>query len=80
MIRRRLIRPICYWLCIWTAAFHAAAALVPALAGQVPAPVLQHECPNPTIRSAVVCPSPAAVARGTPWKCNHDELIDTCSR
>jgi hypothetical protein len=69
-----------WWLFAWTLAFHGAAALVPALAGPVQAPVLQHECPNPTIRSAVVCPSAAAVARGTPWKCNHDELIDSCSR
>lgn len=73
-----MTRAVCRWLCVWTLVVHGAAVLAPVLAGPLPAPVLQHTCPNPTIISRVACPSPAAVARGTPWKCTHDETVDTC--
>lgn len=71
-------RAICWWLCAWTVAFHAIAALVPALAGPVPAPVMQHTCPAPEVRHRVACPDPAAMARGAPWKCLHTKTIDRC--
>lgn len=74
-----MTRIICNWLCVWVLIAHAAAALVPALAGPVPAPVLQHTCPDPAIRSVVACPDPAAMARGAPWKCTHDYRIDRCA-
>lgn len=68
-----------WWLCAWTAAFHAAAALAPAIAGPVPAPVLQHTCPAPTVIHKVACPDPAAMARGVPWKCLHERKADMCA-
>ena len=71
----RLLR---WWLCVWTLIFHAAAALVPALAGPVPAPVPLHDCPAPERREKVACPDPAAMARGAAWKCLHTTIIDAC--
>lgn len=73
-----MTRAVCWWLCAWTVAFHAAAVLAPVLAGPLPAPVPQHECPRKVIISRVACPDPAAMARGAPWKCTHDEIIDAC--
>lgn len=72
-------RPIAYWLCAWTLIFHAAAALVPAIAGPVPAPIMQHTCPAPEVRHRVACPDPAAMAKGEPWQCLHTIITDRCS-
>ena len=74
-----MIRPVAAWLCAWTLAFHAAAMLVPAVAGPVPRPSIPHDCPSPQVRHRVACPDHAAVAAGAPWKCLHATITDRCS-
>lgn len=74
-----MTRAVCYWICAWTIIVHAAAVIAPAVAGPVPVPVLQHECPRPTIISTVACPDPRAMANGAPWKCLHSRRVDRCS-
>lgn len=74
-----MIRPVAAWLCIWTLAFHAAAVLAPALAVQVPRPVIQHTCPDPDVHHKVACPDPRAMANGAAWKCLHTTITDRCA-
>lgn len=73
-----MTRPLAWWLLAWAAAFHAAAALVPAIAGPVPMPEPLHTCPDPTVRHRVACPDPDAMARGAPWQCLHTTITDRC--
>ena len=74
-----MIRALRLWLCIWTLAFHAAAALAPALAGPVPAPILPHTCPAPMVHHRIACPSAAAAETGAPWLCRKTTITDSCS-